>query len=134
MILGQLFARLLFHFQRGHMLPDSFSLQGSTFEKRRPGIFIDNTVVIGGPASEIRFRPNTQTKKGSIGFSVTRIFARYNAPDTNPNRKIEQGVYTLSYQGPSTSTLSLLDLEHLVRDFPLVLSAANIKQLIQGGS
>lgn len=116
------------------LLPDTFLLQNSTFEKRRPGHYVDVTVDIGGPPSEIRLRSNTQAKKALTSFSMTRIFARYNAPITVPNRKIEQGAYTLSYQGPATSTLSLLDLEHLVRDFPLVLTAANLKQLIQGAT
>lgn len=116
------------------MLPVSFSLQGATFNKVRTGIYISSNVALGGPANELRFRANSGQKKGSVSFSVTRLSQAYNGPETLANRKLEQGTFTLSYNGPMSQALTLADLEYMVKDFPLILSSVLIKELIQGAN
>lgn len=116
------------------MLPPSMMLQGQTFEKSRPGIYIDTAVTVGSPANEIRFRSNPRSRGAKLSFSATRIHGRFNAPDTNPNRKIEQGVWTLSYSGPNTATISPAVLEHVINDIRLALTQAVIRDLILGSN
>lgn len=116
------------------MLPDILVSQGVTFEKRRPGQYISSTSVLGGLTNEIRFTPNSTSKKGGLSFSMTRVtgFA-VTAPGTTIP-KISNGVWTLSYNGPLAVSPTVGDIVNNVNDFATVLTASIIKMLLQGAN
>lgn len=56
------------------MLPTSQTLHGGTFNQTTPGNYNQSNVVLGGPASWLRYSP-AKPKKGAtrISYSITRF-------------------------------------------------------------
>jgi len=102
-----------------------------TYEPRKPGIYVNNTLAIGAPADEIRLSgasTPSKNKTQSIGF--TRIFDK----DVTVNGVVERrrSTFTATWTYPSAGGFTATEFDVMAADCDSFSTVSNLTRLAGG--
>lgn len=108
----------------------NITIGADVYAPRNPGVYVLNSVALGGPTKEFRMKPASTSKNGNSTFSIVYIFDKDTG--TSPDLIRDRSIITLSCQTTNSGRVSAVNLDDAISAINTFAVSDTITRLMQG--